>query len=454
MFGDVDNPVSSYIKMNTESVTLVKGKTYTRTAIAASSAVIEYTVDDPEILEIDAEKGTITGLKDGKTMVWACATGYDGHGNKTYKTEKLGYEVIVQDPEGYIAYTEPEEKPEPLLLDIDDEDGITIEPIEPDDVWGADEFTYVLKKKIGEDTWSEGVAPNEDGVFVIKGADGVGTYKVVATVAKDGDNYITTEDYIEFDDETATAEYEIEVGEAVTYLAWDATEKALVEKIAAIPEGHKLSGEVAGGLYEAGIYYFDGNAHINATFKLGGDIDIIVKEGVMVNFDGGIDENDPTDPHTLNFFLKDLDGEAYTHVSIGGPSDAVKNVKEFNTHGVRISAYTEAAGCGGFSLVGAINIYDASVEARNYNWGTGESNGYGVKMKAGGIINLVKGSFFALGMNGEDAQPIAAGKLVYPEGYKFEESDNPYVEEPEWTDVEDDTPTKKAINCYEEPEAE
>ena len=96
MFGSEDNPIPAYLSMDTSDVTLKVGKTQTRTAIAVSTAIVEYSSSDPAIATVDAN-GTVTGVAEGTATITATATGYSSaSGKKMFNTESKSYKVIVE----------------------------------------------------------------------------------------------------------------------------------------------------------------------------------------------------------------------------------------------------------------------------------------------------------------------------------------------------------------------
>ena len=74
VFGSEDNPIPAYLSMDTSNVTLKVGETKTRTAIAVSTAIVEYSSSDPAIATVDAN-GTVTGVAEGTATITATATG-------------------------------------------------------------------------------------------------------------------------------------------------------------------------------------------------------------------------------------------------------------------------------------------------------------------------------------------------------------------------------------------
>jgi len=96
VFGSEDNPIPAYLSMDTSNVTLKVGESKTRTAIAVSTAIVEYSSSDPAIATVDAN-GTVTGEAEGTATITATATGYSSaSGKKIFVEEKKSYVVTVQ----------------------------------------------------------------------------------------------------------------------------------------------------------------------------------------------------------------------------------------------------------------------------------------------------------------------------------------------------------------------
>ena len=95
VFGSEDNPIPAYLSMSTSDVTLKVGESKTRTAIAVSTAVVEYSSSDPTIATVD-QQGTVTGEAAGTATITATATGYSSaSGTKMFVTESKSYKVTV-----------------------------------------------------------------------------------------------------------------------------------------------------------------------------------------------------------------------------------------------------------------------------------------------------------------------------------------------------------------------
>ena len=94
MFATEDNPIPAYLSMSTQDVTIKVDGEYTRTAIAVSSAVVEYTSSDPAIATVN-QQGTVKGVAEGTATITATATGYSTGGKKMFITASVSYKVKV-----------------------------------------------------------------------------------------------------------------------------------------------------------------------------------------------------------------------------------------------------------------------------------------------------------------------------------------------------------------------
>ena len=95
VFGSEDNPIPAYLSMNTSDVTLMLGETNTRTAIAVTTAIVEYSSSDPAIATVD-QQGTVKAVSKGTATITATATGYSSaSGTKMFNTETVSYKVNV-----------------------------------------------------------------------------------------------------------------------------------------------------------------------------------------------------------------------------------------------------------------------------------------------------------------------------------------------------------------------
>jgi len=425
--GTEDNPTPSYISMKTDAVTIMKGDTYTRTALAASSAVIEYKSEDEAIATVNATTGEVTGKADGTTNIVAVATGYSTGGKKIYLTEEVKYELTVQDPESSFAYDFGEAGvPKQIYAGTN----IKFEPVAPQKSSGVLTYTYQIEKSTDEGTtWLGPVAPDAEGKFT---ADEAGWYKITATSAT-YKPYVTSHANI-------TDSYIVKFDAAVAYSRWDATEKALKnDTILKSDLKGIISGPKSGGTLPGGTYYISGNSTLNSTIKLTGDVNIIIAKGKTLNIVGSITIDET--PYKLNVFRECDATDATVTIAGSSSADIFKDLTEVNFHGDKfnVTLNTSGVGCGGFTGIEAVNIYGPEVVCGN----TGTS-GYGAKMKTGGTITLYKGSFKASGKGTDETYSKAViGKLdMKAVGKKFIETDDNTAPDADWTAVPATGPTK------------
>jgi hypothetical protein len=96
MFATEDNPTSAYLGMSEKPVTIKVGETFQRQAIAAGTAVIEYTSSDTKVATVD-NTGLVTAIAEGEATITATATGYSSQtGKKIYLPDSKSYKLTVE----------------------------------------------------------------------------------------------------------------------------------------------------------------------------------------------------------------------------------------------------------------------------------------------------------------------------------------------------------------------
>ena len=171
MFATEDNPTPAYLSMSTSDVTLKVGEFKTRTAIAVSSAVIEYTSDNTAIATVD-QQGTVKGVAVGETKITAKATGYSTSGKKIFETASVSYNVKVVP--ATVDVTSITLNKTSLLLSKNETETLTVTAVAPDD---ATDKTY---------TWS-----SDNALVATVDANGLVTAKAsgsatISATANDG----------------------------------------------------------------------------------------------------------------------------------------------------------------------------------------------------------------------------------------------------------------------------
>jgi hypothetical protein len=442
VFGDVDNPIPSYMSIKKDAVVLEmhaaypEKATFTRTATAATGAEIVYSSTNEEIATVDATTGKITAVGAGDCKIIVTATGKDSNGRMTYQELKDSFPVTVKDWRARIALTEDAK---PVILNVADyvaAPATTVDLTEVLDVWpalGTDGLNIVYTK-VDNNKGQGDVDPDKiitsvaGGKITLSGKTGMA--KVIASIpalANVPDGYEITS----FAEELETDTFTIKVKEGIAYMAWD-SEKGktvrktmfLVDEGATKPNYTKLSDMITAGISAnetlKGWYYFDQDAYdantgataydptldnrIYSNFKAGGDVNIIVKDGVNVELSGSFVDDNPA-AHALNVFGQKT-GNGRFAVMVNG--DAVIDFKDVNLYGGNFDAYSWSDGCGGFNKNGAINIFEGHLNANNYSGG----HGYGIK----GAVNLKGYNAFAWvrssGTNADDSYAIIGDVTV------------------------------------------
>lgn len=315
VFGDVDNPVSSHISIKDAAVNLVlhadstAKATYTRTAIAASGAQIEYSSTNEKIATVDAKTGKITAVGGGDCEIIAKATGLDSRGNKTYQEEEVRFPVTVTDYRARIALKEGAVVP--VYNSARNASGEKIDLKELVDVWPALGTTGFTVTNVGIDV----AAPNNviqslstDGKITLTGK--TGKAKVVARIA----NVPAGFEKKTFKDENGNIETDtlvVEVKDGVAYISYDAEGKAVTNYMFKNFNGEKvidLSTKLTGGTdvyLEAGWYYLNQSINFANNVRVKGDVNIIIGQGytLTMNTSGKSIMDDTTaKSYSLNFY--------------------------------------------------------------------------------------------------------------------------------------------------------
>lgn len=364
VFGDVDNPVSSHISIKDAAVNLVlhadsaAKATYTRTAIAASGAQIEYSSSDEKIATVDAKTGKITAVNGGECEIIAKATGLDSRGNKTYQEEEVRFPVKVTDYRARIALKEGAVVP--VYNSARNASGEKIDLKELVDVWPALGTTGFTVTNQGIDV----AAPNNviqslstDGKITLTGK--TGKAKVVARIA----NVPAGFEKKTFKDENGNIETDtlvVEVKEGVAYISYDAEEKAVTNYMFKNFNGEKvidLSTKLTGGTdvyLEAGWYYLDQNINFANNVRVKGDVNIIIGQGytLTMNTAGKSIMDDTTaKSYSLNFYK-----EAKTGTVGGIDVLTIQDFKEVNFVDGTIGANTAVS----LNKIGTATIADGT----------------------------------------------------------------------------------------------
>ena len=406
VFATEDNPIQSYISMsNTDAtITLKHGvdPTFTRTAIATSDAVIEYSSDDEKVATVDPRTGVVTGVGEGVAKIMAKATGYSTGGKKIFREDSVEYTVTVKDYRANITY----ELTDTLLAS-----GAKYNLIEPK-VWPEDDVNNVIVYTKVEDANNAAdiiAGFGVGGAIELTGKEGKATIKAQLVATAEG---YELESFKNADDEVA-ATFTLEVKEGIVYWGWDTEKakpvrKALFKKDAAgkdqytvldddwITEANTAATDVT---LDAGTYYIKANSVLTKNVKLAGNANFIIADIFSTSpwtpcsfgINGFNIVDGTANTHTLNIY-----GEEWQigWLWIDGPATdvAVKDFKELNIYSGQMAANCTSDGGGAIKKVGAINVFNGCLKAGVYTTG-----GYGIKMPEGGKITISGGLLEANG---------------------------------------------------------
>lgn len=404
VFGDVDNPVSSHISIKDAAVNLVlhadsaAKATYTRTAIAASGAQIEYSSSDEKIATVDAKTGKITAVNGGECEIIAKATGLDSRGNKTYQEEEVRFPVKVTD---YRCRVEFEEAAATVnSADIDAQ----VFKLKSSEVYPKGcPVTISHVAKVAADGDPVAFINNTTGAITLAKKNGVSviTVKIDDTDPSFNNKYEVKSNAVDDPDNPGSkavmATFTLTVKEGVAYLeGYDATGKEIRKtmlKGTGADEYINLSDKLkpAGSwattdvTLDAGWYLVDqplGGFTNNIRVK--GDVNIILNGNNFNIGTGNVMDESAKQNYKLNFFPQKF--AAATPASGAATFGNIKEFKEVNILGVNVSAPLNA--------VENVNIINGSV---NMAIGTGTgaveiTNGTSGQLSKFSTVTINKGT--------------------------------------------------------------
>lgn len=378
VFGDVDNPIPSYMSIKEADVTLVLHKdsldkaTYTRTATAATGAEIVYSSSNEKVATVDAKTGKITAVGGGECEIIAQATGKDSHGNMTYQPAQSSFKVKVTDYRARIALKEGVEIPVYNSALASTAKPIALKDIL--DVWPALDtkgltVTYTVTEADSKKPVIKSTASNE-----ITLNNQAGSAKVKASIAKG--NVPKEYEQASFAENQETAEFTIEVKQGVAYVSgYDAKGVAIQKymfKDYNNEEYTNLSDVLKGGddvALAAGWYYLNDDINFKQNIRIKGDVNIILGDGKTLTMAAGksIMDESAKNSYKLNFFpeTKTADG------TISAATAKIQDFKEVNVVGVKlVNVPVEKVGdvtiikgeLGNLTGTGNVNITDGTVD--------------------------------------------------------------------------------------------
>lgn len=345
VFGDVDNPIPSYMSIKEADVNLVLHKdsldkaTYTRTATAATGAEIVYKSDNEKIATVDAKTGKITAVGGGTCNIIVEATGKDSHGNMTYQPAQSSFKVKVTDYRCRVNLIEGAEIP---VFNKADKDLAEIDLTKIVEAWPADvTLTYVSD--------NTGVADMVGTKLKLKG--GIGTAKVTAEIkAKDVPAKF---EQTSFPKNQKTGEFEITVKDGVAYFAgYDAEGKEIRKTIFKDYNGEKYtdlsaklkpSGTIATTdvTLDAGWYYVDDDLTAFAqNIRVKGDVNIILNDEHPLTLSKDLMDESAKQNFKVNFYSQRKSAD---DPEVGSAKfNVIKEFKALNVCGANINAPVNA----------------------------------------------------------------------------------------------------------------
>lgn len=293
VFGDADNPISSHISIKEAAVELVlhadkPDSVYTRTAIAATGAVIEYSSSNEKIAKVDAKTGKITGVGEGTCKIIAKATGKDSRGNMTYQEDEVSFPVIVKDYRARVDLIEGAEIP---VYNSADANLTQLDMSKIVKAWPAD---VTLTYEVTNPTAPAAPVVSTADLSKIVLTGNSGTAKVKATIASTLD--LGDYERKSFKDNQKSEEFEITVKEGVAYIAGYELKNNVVtpvrktmfkdynnEKYTLLSEA--VAAQPSGDLtLKAGWYVVDPLAtSINRNIRVTGDVNLIMSNPLNMN---------------------------------------------------------------------------------------------------------------------------------------------------------------------------
>ena len=186
-------------------------------------------------------------------------------------------------------------------------------------------------------------------------------------------------------DKTATCVVTVTAGE--TYLKWDGTQKKLVET-AILSDAKVVSSAAADVNWSAGTYVVEGNVTIGGIITLGGDVDLIIKDGAKLTVNSYINGLGSPNKNLSIYGQANQTGQ----LVVNSTDDAISNINTLEVHSAKVTATSSSGNCGGFYEISTFNVYGGSVDGEN----TG-SGGNGILLASSGSMNIYGGDVKAVG---------------------------------------------------------
>ena len=216
----------------------------------------------------------------------------------------------------------------------------------------------------------------------------------------------------------------VKVAKKSAYLKWDAGQKKLVET--AIPTtATKVTSSTTDVTWQAGTYVVEGEVTINGTIFLGGNVDLIIKDGAKLtanHIHGGINK------YNLSIYGQaSQTGQLVVNYS---DNDAILYITTLEVHSCQVKATSSGENSAGFYGMTTFNVYGGSVDAEY----TG-TQGDGIKLTNNGSMNIYGGEVKAVGKGTKCGITCVSESSVTVYGGKLwaENADNAAIDSDEIT---------------------
>lgn len=412
-FGTEDNPAGAYPSMSTAAVTLNLGvgyaatSTYTRTAVVASPAYVDYSSSDEKVATVDGY-GVVTAVGGGNCEIIAKPYFFK-NGGKLYTKEEIKYPVTVKDWRAKVKFSTPEATVN--SADIDDKE---YKFAKADIIYPAEGTTvnYAHAAPAGSTVADPVAGISADGVITLAAKNGVS--EITATITPPAGYETTT-----FGN---TAKFTLTVKEGIAYISgYDAEDKPIRSGIflkgADGKDQYKtidaawIGAQGANATLDGGIYYVTAVANPTMNIKIKDNATFILADGSDFQFDGSLIDDTPN-THVINVYgQKAQTGRLHPYGTAG---DRIVDFKEINVYGGKLDVTCGADGSGSFNKIGSINIFKGGfLYAENY-----ANYGYGIKMNTGGKVTVDAGKLElkGKGSNADDSYALIGDVVVKNKG--------------------------------------
>jgi len=361
VFGDVDNPISSYMSVKKDGVTLWLKATcpdsafYTRTANAATGAEIVYSSTNEEVATVDAKTGKITAVGEGQCKIIVAATGKDSNGRMTYQEAQDSFPVTVKDWRCRVDLIEDAEIPVFNSADANLPANQNLDFSEFVKAWPED-VTLTYAEVPDDNQQLSGVVNINNGAISLSGKSG--TAKITASIAQADvpDGY----EQASFPKNQKTKEFEITVKDGIAYIAgYDAQGQPIRKTMFEDNGDDKYTRfsdmTISGALtLKAGWYVADIQDLYN-SIRVEGDVNIIVESPLNMHGYTILDQS-AEKSYELNI-ISHYDNQY-------APISNIKQIVDFKKVSVDRNVTFNNSGVDNFKSIETLNILGSNIN----NW--------------------------------------------------------------------------------------